>query len=64
MQLVMQRLTQKFWLLLEHDDGQDLVEYALLALMIACASIASLKSLAPQLLSLWTFIDTTISGVL
>ena len=40
------------------EDGQDLVEYALLAALLSIASIATLKILGPKIAAVWT----TISG--
>ena len=42
------------------EDGQDLVEYALLAALLSIASIAALKVLGPKIAATWA----TISGEL
>jgi pilus assembly protein Flp/PilA len=36
------------------EDGQDLVEYALLAALLSIASIAALKILGPKIAATWT----------
>ena len=34
---------------IRNEDGQDLVEYALLASLLAIASVAALKTLGPKI---------------
>jgi pilus assembly protein Flp/PilA len=36
------------------EDGQDLVEYALLAALLSIVSIATLKILGPKIAAVWT----------
>ena len=36
-------------LFIRNEDGQDMVEYALLASLIAIASVAALKTLGPKI---------------
>ena len=38
---------------LVREDGQDLVEYALLAALLSIASIAALKILGPKIAATW-----------
>jgi pilus assembly protein Flp/PilA len=38
---------------LAREDGQDLVEYALLAALLSIASIAALKILGPKIAATW-----------
>ena len=38
------------------EDGQDLVEYALLAALLSIVSIATLKALGPKIAATWTAI--------
>lgn len=45
------------------EDGQDLVEYALLAAFIAIASIAALGSLGPVIAGLFTSIVPLFGNV-
>jgi len=40
------------------EEGQDLVEYALLAALLSIVSIAALKTLGPKIAATWN----TISG--
>jgi len=42
------------------EEGQDLVEYALLAALLSIVSITTLKVLGPKIAATWT----TISGYL
>lgn len=42
----MKRTLQKLW---QEEEGQDLVEYALIAALIALASVAALNTLATDL---------------
>jgi len=39
------------------EDGQDLVEYALLAALLAIVSITALKALGGKISGTWTQID-------
>ena len=45
------------------EEGQDLVEYALLAALLSIVSIIALQSLGPVIADVWTQIETAISGV-
>jgi pilus assembly protein Flp/PilA len=36
------------------EDGQDLVEYALLAALLSIVSIVTLKVLGPKIAAVWT----------
>ena len=48
-----------------HDEtGQDLIEYALAAALIALAAIATMKNLGTQVASAFTHINTTFSSQL
>jgi Flp pilus assembly pilin Flp len=38
------------------EEGQDLVEYALLAALLSIVSIATLKVLGPKIAAAWTTI--------
>ena len=44
-------------------EGQDLVEYALLAALLSIVSIAALQVLGPVIANVWTQISGAISGV-
>jgi Flp pilus assembly pilin Flp len=47
---------------LEREEGQDLIEYALLAALISVVTIVILRTLGGQIGSLFTFISDTLSG--
>lgn len=42
------------------EDGQDLVEYALLAALLSIASIAALKVLGPKIAATWANISNEL----
>jgi len=42
------------------EDGQDLVEYALLAALLSIVSIATLKVLGPKIAAVWTTISNDL----
>ncbi len=44
------------------DEGQDLVEYGLIAVLISTALIATLQSFAQPLLVMWNKIAATVSA--
>jgi pilus assembly protein Flp/PilA len=46
----------------KRDDGQDMVEYALIAGLLALAAIASMKSLATSIKNAFGTIGTTITS--
>ena len=43
-----------------NEDGQDLVEYALLAALLSIVSIATLKVLGPKIAQVWTNISAEL----
>ena len=45
---------------LVREDGQDLVEYALLAALLSIASIAALKVLGPKISATWDKISAEL----
>ena len=45
------------------EDGQDLVEYALLAALLSIVSIAALSLLGPVIANVWTRINAAIVSV-
>ena len=45
------------------EEGQDLIEYALLAALLSIVSIAALQVLGPVIAAVWTNISGAISGV-
>lgn len=42
------------------EEGQDLVEYALLAALLSIVSIAALKLLGPKIALVWTNINAAL----
>lgn len=48
--------------LLSQEEGQDLVEYALIVALIALAATAGMKTLATAINGAFTTLGTTISG--
>jgi pilus assembly protein Flp/PilA len=47
--------------LMEHEEGQDLVEYALLITMIALAGVSGMKGIASAINTVFTHISSTLS---
>jgi pilus assembly protein Flp/PilA len=48
--------------LLSQDEGQDLVEYALIVALIALAATAGMKTLATDLSAAFTSIGNTVNA--
>lgn len=46
---------------LKREEGQDLVEYALILVFISIASIAALMALGPQIAAVYTQITETLA---
>jgi Flp pilus assembly pilin Flp len=44
------------------EEGQDLVEYALLAALLSIVSIVALQTLGPTIAAVWDTINDAISG--
>lgn len=42
------------------EEGQDLVEYALLAALLSIVSIVTLQTLGPTIAAVWTAINAAI----
>jgi Flp pilus assembly pilin Flp len=42
------------------EEGQDLVEYALLAALLSIVSIVTLQTLGPTIAAVWTSINNAI----
>lgn len=49
--------------LVRDEEGQDLVEYALLAALLSIVSVAALQVLGPVIASVWERISSAISAV-
>ena len=64
MQDTMLKLYIKMKNLLSQDEGQDLVEYALVVALISVAAVAGLNGVAGAVNSVFGSINTTLSGAL
>lgn len=62
MKNTMLKLYIKMQDLLNNEDGQDLIEYALLASLLAVAAIATLGPLATAVNTAFTSATTALSG--
>ncbi len=49
--------------LIVREEGQDLVEYALLAALLSIVSIIALQNLGPVISNVWVRIQGAIEGV-
>jgi pilus assembly protein Flp/PilA len=47
--------------LLDHEEGQDLVEYALLITLVALAAVGGIRHVASAVNTVFTNISTTLS---
>lgn len=56
------KLLVKLQDLMNREDGQDLVEYALLVALISTATIAGAKGVAGAITSVFTTISTTLAA--
>jgi len=54
----------KFQKLVDNEEGQDLVEYALVVAIIALGATASMQSLASTISSAFATISTTFANAL
>lgn len=57
-------LSVKLQNLLSREEGQDLVEYALVVALIAFAAMAGMRSLATSINTAFTGIGTTLTGAI
>lgn len=55
------QLKLKFQALFAREDGQDLVEYALLVSLIALAAVAGVSGLAKEITAVFTAITNSIT---
>ena len=55
----MTSVLKTFW---QEEDGQDMVEYALLLAFIALAAIAVMGSVSKSLNNVWTTINTQLGS--
>ena len=51
------------WKLLTEEEGQDLIEYALLAALLSLISFAALTNLGPVVSDVWPRFTTILSSV-
>ncbi len=58
----MLKLYIKYQNLLSGDEGQDLVEYALVVALIALAATAGMRQLATSLSTAFTSLSTTLNA--
>lgn len=56
------RFCRALWKLIARQDGQDLVEYALVVALIALAATAGMNSLATDISNAFSSIGTTLNG--
>ncbi len=59
----MAKLTARFRALLRDDQGQDLIEYALLAGLIALVSTLALTNAGTEVRGIWEDIVAALEGV-
>jgi pilus assembly protein Flp/PilA len=62
MRLVLLTLIDSLQCLIRHEDGQDLVEYALVVAMIAFAATAGMKTLASGINTAFIHLNTTVGN--
>jgi pilus assembly protein Flp/PilA len=48
--------------LMNNESGQDLIEYALVAALVALGAVVSMKNLGTKLSSAFTYIGTALSS--
>jgi len=60
MQVIVLRIQESLARLIAREEGQDLVEYALLVALIALAAIAALGSVANAITSVFNNVSTSI----
>jgi pilus assembly protein Flp/PilA len=64
MNTMLLKLYVKFQDLMSHEEGQDLVEYALVVALIALGATASMKALASSISGAFGTISTTFANSL
>jgi len=52
-------ILKAFW---KEEEGQDMVEYALLLAFVALAAVALLSGVGKSINSMWTSVNTTLSS--
>ncbi|MHB1674172.1 MAG: Flp family type IVb pilin [Acidobacteriaceae bacterium] len=58
----MTNLKELFIRLVQEDSGQDLIEYALVAALIALGALAGIKALGSDLATAFTTVGTTLTS--
>lgn len=56
------KLSVKMQTLLKNEEGQDLIEYALIIALIAFAAVSTMQTLASDINTVYGNIGTTLSG--
>jgi pilus assembly protein Flp/PilA len=59
----MQYLTTKFRALLRNDEGQDLIEYALIAGLVALVAVVAIQAAGVEVDRVWDNITTELKKV-
>lgn len=49
---------------LEQEEGQDLIEYALIAGLLALAAVAALTALSGSIQSMWTALSDAVASAI
>jgi pilus assembly protein Flp/PilA len=62
MQMLIKNLSATIQKFINNQDGQDLIEYALIVALIALAATAGMSTLAGDINSAFTSIGTTLTG--
>jgi pilus assembly protein Flp/PilA len=61
LKMMLQNLNLKIRSLMECEEGQDLVEYALLITMVALAAVSGMKHVASAINTVFTNISSTLA---
>ena len=64
MNTMLLKMYVKFQDLMNREEGQDLVEYALLVALVSLASITLIRGVATSVVSIFTTISTTLAGAI
>lgn len=59
----MMNLVTRFRALMSHDEGQDLIEYALLAGLVALVAVVAIGNAGTEVNRVWLSIVTALQGV-
>jgi pilus assembly protein Flp/PilA len=63
MNTMLLKMYVKFQDLMSREEGQDLVEYALVVSIIALGAVATMRTVSGTIATLFTNLDTAITGV-